>query len=62
MSEAWVLIKIAGAVIAIAVAVVGLVSFVMWRNPLRDIKPMFAARVLIALVAYAWILFFIPGV
>ncbi|EHK0699941.1 hypothetical protein ICL29_004067 [Salmonella enterica] len=61
MNEAWALIKLTGAVIAIAVAAVGLMSFVMWQNPFRYLKPMFAVRVLVVLVAYAWILYFMHG-
>lgn len=61
MSEVLVLIKIAAIVIGISVVAFGLVSFVMWQNPLRFIKPMFAVRVLVALTAYAWLLYFLPG-
>lgn len=61
MNEVFVLIKITAIVIGISVAVLGLMSFVMWQNPFRFIKPMFAVRVLVALVAYAWFLHFIPG-
>lgn len=61
MSEVLVLIKITAMVIGISVAVLGLMSFVMWQNPFRFIKPMFAVRVLVALVAYVWFLYFISG-
>ncbi|CAH5913846.1 hypothetical protein AI2916V1_3785 [Enterobacter cloacae] len=61
MSEVLVLIKITAIVIGVSVAVLGVMSFVMWQNPFRYIKPMFAVRVLVALVAYAWLLYFIPG-
>lgn len=61
MNELFVLIKITAMVIGISVAVLGIMSFVMWQNPFRFIKPMFAVRVLVALVAYAWVLHFIPG-
>ncbi|HCT3688847.1 TPA: hypothetical protein OTU24_002280 [Enterobacter hormaechei] len=61
MNEVFVLIKITAMVIGISVAVLGLMSFVMWQNPFRFIKPMFAVRVLVALVAYVWFLYFIPG-
>ncbi len=61
MNEVFVLIKITAIVIGISVAVLGLMSFVMWQNPFRFIKPMFAVRVLVALVAYVWFLYFIPG-
>ncbi|HCW3069782.1 hypothetical protein SS21_11305 [Enterobacter roggenkampii] len=61
MNEVFVLIKITAMVIGISVAVLGMMSFVMWQNPFRFIKPMFAVRVLVALVAYAWFLCFIPG-
>ncbi|ECG8628960.1 hypothetical protein AAD16_004813 [Salmonella enterica subsp. diarizonae] len=62
MSEALVLIKIAAIAIGVSVATLGLVSFVMWQNPFRFIKPMFAMRVLVALVAYAWLLHFLSGI
>ena len=45
MSEVLVLIKITAIVIGVSVAVLGLMSFVMWQNPFRFIKPMFAVRV-----------------
>lgn len=61
MSEVLVLFKITAMVISVSVAVLGIMSFVMWQNPFRFIKPMFAVRVLVALVAYAWFLYFIPG-
>lgn len=61
MNEVFVLIKITAMVIGISVAVLGIMSFVMWQNPFRFIKPMFAVRVLVALVAYVWFLYFIPG-
>ena len=61
MSEVLGLIKITAIVIGVSVAVLGLMSFVMWQNPFRFIKPMFAVRVLVALVAYAWFLCFISG-
>lgn len=61
MSEALVLIKIAAIAIGISVAAFGMVFFVMWQNPFRFIKPMFVIRVLAALVAYAWLLHFLPG-
>lgn len=61
MSEAWELIKITAVVIGLSTAVLGLMSFVMWENPFRYIKPMLAARILVALVAYGWVLYFIPG-
>lgn len=61
MSEVLVLIKITAIVIGVSVAVLGVMSFVMWQNQFRFIKPMFAVRVLVALVAYAWFLYFIPG-
>ncbi|EGL4564275.1 hypothetical protein IQ508_002299 [Salmonella enterica] len=61
MSEALVLIKIAAIVIGVSVAAFGMVSFVMWQNPFRFIKPMFVIRVLVALVAYAWLLHFLSG-
>ena len=61
MNEVFVLIKITAMVIGISVAVLGVMSFVMWQNPFRFIKPMFAVRVLVALVAYVWFLYFIPG-
>ena len=61
MNEVFVLIKITAMVIGISVAVLGLMSFVMWQNPFRFIKPMFAVRVLVALVAYVWFLYFISG-
>ncbi|MEX1839139.1 hypothetical protein KMW40_01705 [Enterobacter cloacae] len=61
MSEAWELIKITAVVIGLSTAVLGVMSFVMWENPFRYIKPMLAARILLALVAYAWVLYFIPG-
>ncbi|WP_448875551.1 hypothetical protein [Enterobacter hormaechei] len=41
MNEVFVLIKITAMVIGISVAVLGLMSFVMWQNPFRFIKPMF---------------------
>ncbi|EAR6896778.1 hypothetical protein ACFLJF_004358 [Salmonella enterica] len=47
--------------IGISVAAFGMVFFVMWQNPFRFIKPMFAMRVLVALVAYAWLLHFLSG-
>lgn len=61
MSEVLVLIKIAAIVIGISAAAFGVVSFVMWQNPLRLIKPMFAVRVLVALTVYAWLLYSLPG-
>ncbi|EAY4773440.1 hypothetical protein S828_18345 [Salmonella enterica] len=61
MSEALVLIKIVAIVIGISVAAFGMVFFVMWQNPFRIIKPVFAMRVLVALVAYAWLLHFLSG-
>lgn len=61
MNEVLVLIKITAMVIGVSVAVLGLLSFVMWQNPFRFVKPMFAVRLLAALVAYAWFLYFIPG-
>ncbi|EDW6116233.1 hypothetical protein ABK35_000212 [Salmonella enterica subsp. salamae] len=61
MSEALVLIKIAAIAIGISVTTLGMVLFVMWQNPFRLIKPMFAMRVLVALVAYAWLLHFLSG-
>ncbi|EBG1930586.1 hypothetical protein FH551_23915 [Salmonella enterica] len=61
MSEALVLIKIAAIVIGVLAAAFGLASFVMWQNPLRLIKPMFAVRVLVALTVYVWFLHFLPG-
>ncbi len=61
MNEVFVLIKITAMVIGISVAVLGLLSFVMWQNPFRFVKPMFAVRLLAALVAYVWFLYFIPG-
>ncbi|HFZ9214427.1 TPA: hypothetical protein ACIPE5_002100 [Salmonella enterica subsp. diarizonae serovar 61:r:-] len=61
MSEALVLIKITAIVIGISATAFGLVSFVMWQNPFRFIKPMFAVRLLVALTAYAWLLHFLPG-
>lgn len=61
MSEAWELIKITMVVIGLSTAVLGVMSFVMWENPFRYIKPMLAARVLVALVVYGWMLYFIPG-
>lgn len=42
MSEAWELIKITMAVIGLSTAVLGVMSFVMWENPFRYIKPMLA--------------------
>jgi len=61
MSEAWELIKITMVIIGLSTAVLGVMSFVMWENPFRYIKPMLAARILVALVAYGWVLYFIPG-
>ncbi|EDV2802742.1 hypothetical protein CSN22_004417 [Salmonella enterica subsp. diarizonae] len=61
MSEALVLIKIAAIVIGVSATALGLMSFVMWQNPFRFIKPAFAVRVLVALTAYAWFLHFLPG-
>lgn len=61
MNEALVLIKIAAIVIGALVVAFGLVSFVMWQNPFRFIKPMFAARLFVALTVYVWLLHFLPG-
>lgn len=62
MSEALVLIKIVAIVIGVLVTTLGMVSFVTWQNLFRLIKPMFAMRVLVALVAYTWLLHFLQGV
>ncbi|HAF1404918.1 TPA: hypothetical protein G8O12_003729 [Salmonella enterica] len=62
MSEALVLIKIVAIVIGVLVATIGMVSFVVWQNLFRLIDPMFAMRVLVALVAYTWLLHFLQGV
>ncbi|EDB4569858.1 hypothetical protein QQ096_000829 [Salmonella enterica] len=62
MSEALVLIKIVAIVIGVLVATLGMVSFVTWQNLFRLIEPMFAMRVLVALVAYTWLLHFLQGV
>lgn len=62
MSEILVLAKISSAVIGLSVAVFGLMFFALWQNPFRHIKAMLAVRILIALIAYAWLLYFItPG-
>ncbi|HBM9969079.1 hypothetical protein ACJBF7_22105 [Enterobacter sp. 04-C-01-SI_S15] len=61
MSEAWELIKVTLVVIGISTAALGVMAFVMWQNPFRFIKPMLAVRILVALIAYAWVLYFIPG-
>ncbi|EKK3319041.1 hypothetical protein PMI54_004364 [Salmonella enterica] len=62
MSEALVLIKIVAIVIGVLVTTLGMVSFVVWQNLFRLIDPMFAMRVLVALVAYTWLLHFLQGV
>ncbi|EBR9318771.1 hypothetical protein CC707_15410 [Salmonella enterica subsp. enterica serovar Panama] len=62
MSEALVLIKIVAIVIGVLVTTLGMVSFVTWQNLFRLIEPMFAMRVLVALVAYTWLLHFLQGV
>lgn len=61
MSEVLVLIKIAAIVIGVSATALGFMSFIMWQNPLRFIKPMFAVRVLVALTVYVWFLHFLPG-
>lgn len=62
MSEALVLIKIVAIAIGVSVTTLGMVSFVTWQNLFRLIEPMFAMRVLVALVAYTWLLHFLQGV
>ncbi|EAX7731387.1 hypothetical protein AIX81_06985 [Salmonella enterica] len=62
MSEALVLIKITAIVIGVLVTTLGMVSFVTWQNLFRLIEPMFAMRVLVATVAYTWLLHFLQGV
>lgn len=61
MNEALVLLKLTAVVLGISVVVLAMMSFIMWRNPFRDIKPMFAVRLFVCLVAYAWMLYFLSG-
>ncbi|MHA1067148.1 hypothetical protein ACR9GP_25285 [Enterobacter ludwigii] len=59
MNEVQELIKLTVVIIGITIAAFGFVSLVMWQNPFRLIPKMFAARVMVALVAYAWVLYFL---
>lgn len=57
-----VLLKISVFIPVLVIAVAGLASFVMWENVFNRISAWFALRITIALIAYAWVLYLIPGV
>ena len=61
MTDAIVLLKIAAVVVAVLFGLTAVISFVSWQNLFRDIKPLFAIRLVVALIAYAWFLYFLPG-
>lgn len=45
---------------AVLAGVIAIVSFVVWENYFRQIKPIFAIRCIVAVTAYIWILHFLP--
>lgn len=59
MSEVFVLLKIAAAIIGTLTAIVGMVSFALWQNPFRHVKPIFVIRCTVALIVYSWFLYFL---
>ncbi|CAH3992673.1 hypothetical protein AI2688V1_5133 (plasmid) [Enterobacter cloacae] len=59
MIDLYSFIKLTAAVIGICAASMGFAAFILWQNPFRFIKTMLAVRILVALVAYAWVLYFI---
>lgn len=62
MNESLIFLQILMGVIGFAVVITGLVSFIKWENSFKSIKPLFAARLFIAVTAYMWFFYFITKV
>jgi ethanolamine transporter EutH len=62
VSEFLVFIKIVAFVVVAALIAGAVTSFIAWQNIFRRIEPMFALRLLVVFVAYAWILYLLPRV
>ncbi|EJK0523178.1 hypothetical protein NKL93_001117 [Salmonella enterica] len=60
MSEFVIALKISASVLALFVFAGAMVSFVMWENPFRFIKPRFAVRFAVATIVYVLVLYFLP--